>query len=348
LRWLFCFVSLSLPSDSSMNRSASPSESRPVVLAVDVMGGDGTAKTRLAACRQFLKQRPEARLRAFVTRDFMAQVADGEADSRLQLVACDSAVGMNESPVHALRHGRDSTLACAIRDLKQHSSVCLSAGNTGALVAFARHFLTPLPGIQKPALAAFLPSPIDKTLFLDAGASVSADSEQLLQFGLMGSALMRSLGNKPKPAVALLNIGTESIKGNDTIWQADRLLQASRLNYRGYCEGTDLFAGQFDVIVTEGFVGNVALKSSEGMARFMLETGCWHTRIPFVRRFFHQVSRLNPARHNGAVLLGFDDLIVKSHGACDIKSYISALASAWELANRQVINELKIHLENLI
>jgi len=325
LRWLFCFVSLSLPSDSSMNRSASPSESRPVVLAVDVMGGDGTAKTRLAACRQFLKQRPEARLRAFVTREFMAQVADGEADSRLQLVACDSAVGMNESPVHALRHGRDSTLACAIRDLKQHSSVCLSAGNTGALVAFARHFLTPLPGIQKPALAAFLPSPI-----------------------VMGSALMRSLGNKPKPAVALLNIGTESIKGNDTIWQADRLLQASRLNYRGYCEGTDLFAGQFDVIVTEGFVGNVALKSSEGMARFMLETGCWHTRIPFVRRFFHQVSRLNPARHNGAVLLGFDDLIVKSHGACDIKSYISALASAWELANRQVINELKIHLENLI
>ncbi len=329
--------------------SASAQQPAPVTLAVDVMGGDGTAENRLAACRQFLAQQPDARLRVFATRDFVAKTANAGNDPRLQLVACDSAIGMNESPIHALRHGRHSTLACAINDLKHNnSSVCLSAGNTGALVAFARHFLTPLAGIQKPALAAFLPSPAGKTLFLDAGASVSTDSEQLLQFGLMGSALMRSLAGKPQPAVALLNIGTEPIKGNDTIWQTDRLLQASRLNYQGYCEGSDLFTGQFDVIVTEGFVGNVALKTGEGMARFMLETGCWHSRIPFLRRFFQQASHLNPTRHNGAVLLGFEDLIVKSHGACDIKSYISALASAWELAKRQVINDLKIHLENLI
>ncbi len=328
--------------------SASAQQPAPVILAVDVMGGDGAAEDRLAACRQFLAQQSDARLRVFATRDFVAKTAGAGDDPRLQLVACDSAIGMNESPIHALRHGRHSTLACAINDLKHNSSVCLSAGNTGALVAFARHFLTPLAGIQKPALAAFLPSPVGKTLFLDAGASVSTDSEQLLQFGLMGSALMRSLAGKPQPAVALLNIGTEPIKGNDTIWQADRLLQASRLNYQGYCEGLDLFTGQFDVIATEGFVGNVALKTGEGMARFMLETGCWHSRIPFLQRFFQQASHLNPARHNGAVLLGFEDLIVKSHGACDIKSYISALALAWELAKRQVINDLKIHLENLI
>ncbi len=320
------------------------------VMAVDVMGGDGPADARLEACRKFLRQQPQARIRAFVTRDFYQHVTALKTveNTRLTLIACDNAVAMDEPPSRALRHGRESTLACAIADLGKHSQVCLSAGNTGALVAFARYFLTALPGIQKPALGAFLPTPSGRTLLLDAGASVSADSEQLLQFGMMGSALMRALGTAGKPAVSLLNIGREAIKGHDTIWQANQLLQSSRLNYQGYCEGTDLFTGHHAVIVSEGFAGNVALKSSEGMARYMLESGCWQTRIPVLRRFLQHSSRLHPARHNGAILLGFEKPVVKSHGACDINSYISALSSAWRLACGRVMADFKTHLENLI
>lgn len=319
-----------------------------MTLAVDVMGGDGPAHARFAACRQFLRQHPGARLRAFVSESFLDEIGSQADQPRLELIPCATTIGMDESPTRALRRGRESTLACAIADINQHSAACLSAGNTGALVAFARHYLSALPGIEKPALGAFLPSPSGKTLLLDAGAAVSANSEQLLQFGLMGTALMRNLADKEHPTVALLNIGTEPIKGNDTIWQANRLLNESSLNYQGYCEGTALFAGDYDVIVTEGFVGNVALKSSEGMARFMLTTGCWQARIPLLRRFFQQTSRLNPGRHNGAVLLGFDSLVVKSHGACDIKSYTSALASAWQLTTGAVIDAMKTHLENLL
>lgn len=325
---------------------------QPVTLAVDVVGGDGPAHQRLQACLHFLRQHPAARVRAFITHDLPQIPAAARQHPRLQLIDCDQAIAMDEAPGRALKYGRESTLARAVADIRENSQACLSAGNTGALVAFARYFLPALPGIQKPALAAFLPTLTGRSLFLDAGASVGANSEQLLQFAQMGSAFMQSMADPAqsaeRPRIALLNIGTESIKGNDTIWQANALLAESGLNYSGYCEATALFDGDHDVIVTEGFVGNVALKSAEGMARFMLAKGCWHSRIPLIGRRLKQSSRLDPGRHNGAVLLGFDGLIVKSHGACDIKSFTSALTSAWQLANQSVIIATKSHLENLL
>ncbi len=324
--------------------------SRPdgsVVIAVDLMGGDGDAGVRLRACLRFLRQHPRARLRLFIEEAFLNSHTDGIHHPRLELIPCGCSVAMDESPSKALRRKQDSSLARAVADVGHGSQAFLSAGNTGAVIAFARHFQPLLPGVEKPALVAFLPSPAGSTLFLDVGASVSADSEQLLQFGLMGAAMAQALRPDSQPRVALLNIGTETIKGHDTIWQADRLLRESGLQYAGYCEGFDLFSGRFDVIVTEGFVGNVALKSCEGMAHHLLQANRWLPRLPLLRRFA-TIPALHPSRHNGAVLLGFDALLVKSHGACDIKSYLSALRSCWDLACRQILGDLKIHLENTL
>jgi len=215
----------------------------------------------------------------------------------------------------------------------------VSAGNTGALMAVSRFVLKTLPGIDRPAIASTLPSRNGRTYMLDLGANVDCSAEHLLQFGIMGSALVAAIEHKDRPSVGLLNIGEEDIKGNDVVKQAGELLRASGLNFRGNVEGDDIYKGTVDVVVCDGFVGNVALKTSEGLAKLIGD----QLRSEFKKSVFTRLAgvfslpvlralkrTLDPRRYNGASLLGLNGVIIKSHGSADVFSFEQAILKAAE------------------
>ena len=239
----------------------------------------------------------------------------------------------------------------AIQQVKEgHAQAAVSAGNTGALMAIARYLLKTLDGIERPAIATQMPNARGgATTVLDLGANVDCTAEHLLQFAVMGSALVAAVDGKAEPTVGLLNIGEEAIKGNDSVKQVAELLRASSLNFHGNVEGNDIFKGTVDVVVCDGFVGNVLLKTSEGLASMMsdfikqeftrgpLSKLAALVAMPVLQRFKH---RVDPRRYNGAALLGLRGLVFKSHGSADAFAFENALARAYDAARNRLLDRV--------
>jgi glycerol-3-phosphate acyltransferase PlsX len=269
---------------------------------------------------------------------------------RLRIRHASEVVSMDEPPAQALRFKKDSSMRVAIDLVKSgEADACVSAGNTGALMATARFVLKMLPGIDRPAIATTMPTVKGHVLMLDLGANVDCTAEHLLQFGVMGSMLVAALENKSNPTVGLLNIGQEEIKGNEMVKQAADMMRGSSLNFYGNVEGDDIFKGTTDIVVCDGFVGNVALKTSEGLAK-MISTLLrqefrrnWKTKLaglvalPVMHAF---KKRVDPRRYNGASLLGLRGVVIKSHGSADRFSYEQAIETAFEEARSNVLKRI--------
>jgi glycerol-3-phosphate acyltransferase PlsX len=316
-----------------------------VRIAVDCMGGDHGLSVTVPASISFLGRHPEASCFLVGVKSeieaSLSSVGVTELEGRLSIVPATSVVGMDEAPAQALRGKRDSSMRVAVDLVKDgRADGCISAGNTGALMAISRFVLKMLDGIDRPAIATQLPNMRGgATTMLDLGANVDCEPFHFLQFGLMGAALVTALDGKTSPTVGLLNIGEEVIKGNDVVKQAAELLRQSPLNFIGNVEGNDIYEGRVDVIVCDGFVGNVALKTSEGLARMlgqmireefgrsMLSRAAAVCAMPVLKRF---KRRVDPGRYNGACLVGLKGVVVKSHGSADALGFEAALQRAFD------------------
>jgi glycerol-3-phosphate acyltransferase PlsX len=319
-----------------------------ITIALDAMGGDHGIAVTVPAALAALKDEPELRLTLVGRPDDLAGELKrrhaGESE-RLVIHPASEVVGMDEPPAQALRGKKDSSMRVAINLVKEGAAqAAVSAGNTGALMATARFVLKTLAGIDRPAIVTTLPTVHGHVHMLDLGANVDCTPEQLLQFAIMGSILVSAVEGKERPTVALLNIGAEDIKGNEVVKKAHDLLRASPLNYVGYAEGDEIYTGTADVIVCDGFVGNVALKTSEGLARMMAH----FMRDEFRRNVFTKLAglvalpvlrafrwRLDPRRYNGATLIGLNGTVIKSHGGADALAFRHAIHEAVaEVRNR--------------
>jgi glycerol-3-phosphate acyltransferase PlsX len=311
------------------------------VIAVDAMGGDHGPSVTVPACLDFLASHPDATLLLVGIADALqAEFArhGAAAHARAEIMPATEVVGMDEDIRTAIRTKRNSSMRVAIDLVKNgRAQACVSAGNTGALMGTAKFVLKTLPGIDRPAICGVLPTRKGVVYVLDLGANAECGPEHLLQFAVMGAALVEAVEERSRPSVGLLNIGSEEIKGNDTVKKAGELLKASPLNFHGNVEGNDIYAGTTDVVVCDGFTGNVALKASEGLARMMGEfikeeyTRNFLTRLaafvsmPVIKAFRRRVDH---RRYNGATLLGLRGIVVKSHGSADRLAFATALARA--------------------
>ena len=322
-------------------------------IAVDCMGGDHGASVTLPACKRFLDQHPQARLVLVGLPDALA----GMSGPRVTIVAASEVVGMDDSIEVALRRKRDSSMRVAVQQVRDgQAQAAVSAGNTGALMA--RYLLTTCDGIDRPAIATQLPKARGgATTVLDLGANVDCAAAHLLQFAVMGSALVSALGDVTQPTVGLLNIGEEVIKGNDVIKKAGELLRAAGragdLNFVGNVEGNDIFKGDVDIVVCDGFVGNVALKATEGVAAMiggflraefsrnpltrLAALAAYPVLAAFKRRVDHR-------RYNGAALLGLKGLVFKSHGSADQFAFEQALARAYDAARNNLLDRVQARI----
>jgi glycerol-3-phosphate acyltransferase PlsX len=279
-------------------------------------------------------------------------------NEQISIKHASETVEMHELPSRALRKKKDSSMRVAINMVQEGAAhACVSAGNTGALMAISRFVLKMLPGIDRPAICSTMPALERHTHLLDLGANVDSSSEQLLQFAVMGSELASAAENIDNPTVALLNIGSEEMKGNDRVKLAATLLGESHLNYVGFAEGTDIYSGKFDVIVCDGFVGNIALKASEGVAALMSQ----HAKNTFQKSFYGKLAalvtmpvlrdirrKLDPRRYNGASLLGLRGIVVKSHGSADKLSFAHAIEEAIVEVEKNVPERISARLEKLL
>ncbi|MEQ1881048.1 MAG: phosphate acyltransferase PlsX [Burkholderiales bacterium] len=331
-----------------------------VVLAVDCMGGDHGIAVTVPAALNFLRDAQDATVMLVGDADAIRhelKTRGTHEDHRVQILAAKEVVAMDEAPASALRNKRESSMRLAIDLVKERqAAACVSAGNTGALMAMSRFVLKMLPGVDRPAIASFLPTQRGRTCMLDLGANVDCSAEHLLQFAVMGASLVSAVDHIETPSVGLLNIGEEEIKGNEVVKQAAELLRESGLNFYGNIEGTDIYKGTTDVIVCDGFVGNVALKTSEGLAQMLglylrQEFGRnWFTRLsgafalPVIRAFRRRVDH---RRYNGASLLGLKGIVVKSHGSADSFAFEIAIRRAYEEARYNVLEQIGKHMTTL-
>ena len=327
-------------------------------IAVDCMGGDHGLAVTLPACRNFLEKHPDARLILVGLPGSM----DGFSHARAKIIAAAEVVGMDDSLEVALRRKKDSSMRVAIQQVKDGAAqAAVSAGNTAALMAISRYLLKTLDGIDRPAIAGQIPNAKGRaTTVLDMGANVDCSAEHLLQFAIMGSALVSVLSDIENPTVGLLNIGEESIKGNEVIKEAGELLRAASkagdFNFYGNVEGNDIFKGTSDIVVCDGFVGNVALKASEGLATMIVD----FLKIEFSRNIFTKISavaaypviaalkkRMDHRRYNGGALLGLRGLVFKSHGSADELAFEYALARAYEAARHELLKRVQIRIAHV-
>jgi len=309
-----------------------------VTLSIDAMSGDHGHPVAVKAARAVLHNRPdlrlilvgdEARLKPSLAANKLAD------DPRVSIQHASEVVEMDELPSKALRNKKDSSMRVAIDLVKAgRAQAAVSAGNTGALMATARFVLKMLPGIDRPAIITAIPSVDGHTYMLDLGANAECTAEQLFQFAVMGSALVTAVNGIDKPRVGLLNIGEEEIKGGEVIKQAASLIAAGGLNYVGFIEGDDIFLDPVDLVVCDGFVGNVALKTGEGVAKligkFLKEefSANWLHRLAAVAAYpalKNLGRRIDPRRHNGASFLGINGIVIKSHGGTDALGFAHAI-----------------------
>lgn len=321
------------------------------------MSGDLGAEVVVRAAHACLQRHPNLRLilvgDAAVLEDLVARVIGKEP--RLSIRAASEVVGMSESPVEALRRKKDSSMRVAINLVKSgDAAACVSAGNTGALMATAKYVLKMLPGIDRPAILTELPAIGGTVHMLDLGANTACSAEQLFQFGLMGSIVTSDIRRMDKPRVALLNIGVEDTKGHDTVKDAAALMQASSLNYVGYIEGNEIFSGKADVVVTDGFTGNVALKTMEGTVGLVT----YYLKSAFTANLFAKLqallarpvlknlaARTDSRKYNGASLVGLNGIVIKSHGGADTKAFEHAIETALVEVKNQVPRQIGNLLE---
>jgi glycerol-3-phosphate acyltransferase PlsX len=326
-----------------------------ITIAVDCMGGDHGAKVTLPACRQFLERHPDVELLLVGLADSLA----GFTHPRARIVPATEVVTMDDPLEVALRRKKDSSMRVAIQQVKDGAAqAAVSAGNTGALMAISRYVLKTLDGIDRPAIAGQIPNATGgATTVLDLGANVDCEPEHLLQFAVMGSALVAALTENENPTVGLLNIGEEAIKGNDTIKRTGELLRAAGaagdLNFIGNVEGNDIYKGVADLVVCDGFVGNVALKASEGVATMIVN----FLKAEFSRNLLTKMaalvaypvlsalkSRMDYRRHNGGALLGLRGLVFKSHGSADAFAFEQALNRAYDAARHQLLDRVQARI----
>ena len=328
-----------------------------ITVAIDAMGGDYGPRVTIPAALALLKQDSELKvilvgLNDAIEAELRAQKT--KLNSRLSIHHASELVSMDESPQSALKNKKDSSMRVAINLVKDgHADACVSAGNTGALMATSRFVLKTLPGIDRPAIAGVLPSKSGMTHMLDLGANADCTPEHLLQFAIMGSVLVSCVRNKPKPTVGLLNIGSEDIKGNEVVKQTAELLKVSNLNFYGNVEGDDIYKGTTDLVVCDGFVGNVALKTSEGLANLIAGFLKEEFKKNPITKLMALISmpvlsafrkRLDPRCYNGASFLGLRGIVVKSHGGADAFAFRHAIIKAVEEARSGVLELISEHL----
>ncbi|MDM0058323.1 phosphate acyltransferase PlsX [Variovorax sp. J22G47] len=326
-----------------------------ITLAVDCMGGDHGPRVTLAACRAFLERHPEASLLLVGA----PAALEGLKHPRARVVGASEVVGMDDPIEIALRRKKDSSMRVAIQQVKDGAAqAAISAGNTGALMAIARYLLKTLDGIDRPAIAPQLPnSKGGATTVLDLGANVDCDAADLLQFAVLGSALVSALTGNDSPSVGLLNVGEEAIKGSEVIKKASQLLRSAAdtgdLNFYGNVEGNDIFKGTTDIVVCDGFVGNVALKATEGVASMIVDFLRQEYSAGIFSKFAAIVSypvlkslknRLDHRRYNGAALLGLRGLVFKSHGSADEVAFGHALDRAYDAARNNLLERVRARI----
>ncbi|WP_177198065.1 phosphate acyltransferase PlsX [Nitrosomonas communis] len=331
-----------------------------ITMAIDCMGGDYGPHVTVPSAVKYLHSDPEVDIILVGIPDVIEaelRALDMPLSSRMRLHAASEVVGMDEPPALALRNKKDSSMRVAINLVKNgEAQACISAGNTGALLATSRFVLKTIHGIDRPALAVVLPTIKGHTYILDLGANVNCTAEHLLQFGMMGAMLVSSVENKKDPSIGLLNIGEEDIKGNEVVKQAAELLRDSGLNFYGNIEGNDIYKGTTDVVVCDGFVGNVALKTSEGVAQ-MLAT---FLRQEFKRNIFTKFAgfvalpvinafkrRVDHREYNGASLLGLRGIVIKSHGSADKHAFCAAIKRGAEEVRGGMLCHISKHIAEL-
>jgi glycerol-3-phosphate acyltransferase PlsX len=332
-----------------------------LTLALDAMGGDHGPHVVVSAALSVLAEQPDLTLILVGDQDILAKellAQHAKTSDRLQIQHASQRVEMHEPPSQALRGKKDSSMRVAIDLVKAgRAQACVSAGNTGALMATARYVLKTLPGIDRPAIISALPTMTGHTHMLDLGANVDSTAEHLFQFAVMGSVLTSAVDNIERPRVGLLNIGEEEIKGNETVKEAARMLAASDIHYVGFVEGDDIYKGSVDVVVCDGFIGNVALKTSEGVAKMISH----YMKQEFKRSIFTRSvalvampvlkafrAKIDPRQYNGASLVGLQGIVIKSHGCADVFSFANAIKEAVTEVKKDVPQRISKQLESFL
>ena len=332
-------------------------------IALDAMSGDYGPHIIVSAALKVLSQNDDLQF-IFVGDEAVLKQELGhqppQVIQRISITHATQRVEMDDPPSRALRNKRDSSMRIAINLVKEgKADACVSAGNTGALMATARYVLKTLPGIDRPAIITALPNMQGTcTHVLDLGANIDTAPEHLFQFAVMGSVLTQAVDNLPNPRIGLLNIGQEEIKGNERVKEAAKLIaSSSNINYIGFVEGDDIYKGNVDVVVCDGFVGNVALKTTEGVAKMISHyvkqsfTQNWLTRLaaivslPIINNLR---NKIDPRRYNGASLLGLRGIVIKSHGSADILSFSYAIKEALVEVQKNVPSQIKQQLGILL
>lgn len=325
------------------------------------MGGDHGPDIIIPAAVSALKRHPNVKLILVGDENVLKaklQTHQLENETRLEIHHASQQVAMDESPALALRGKKDSSMRVAINLVKDGTAAaCVSAGNTGALMATAKFVLKTLRGIDRPAIISALPTTKGHTYMLDLGGNVDSSAEQLVQFAIMGSVLAESIEGRKNPSIGLLNIGSEDIKGNEQVKKAANLLNETDLNYAGFVEGDGLYRGEVDVVVCDGFVGNIALKSSEGVVHMMKH----YLRESFTRNIFtkligliaspvlkHFSNQLDPRAYNGANFIGLNGIVIKSHGGADEVGFANAIHIAILEAELDVPKNISEHLDVIL
>ncbi|MCH9771725.1 MAG: phosphate acyltransferase PlsX [Betaproteobacteria bacterium] len=327
-------------------------------ISVDAMGGDFGPPVTVPASLKILKKYENISIILVGDSDKITKILKKKKSlnhPRISVHPTTQVVGMDELPQTALKNKKDSSMRVSINLVKEGAAdACVSAGNTGALMATARFVLRMLPGIDRPAISSELPSDNGTTCMLDLGANADCTPEQLLQFGIMGSILTNVLHKKNNPSIGLLSNGSESMKGSEVVKKSAELFRDSHLNFYGNVEGDDIFKGTTDVVVCDGFTGNISLKTTEGLAKMMANfltlefKRNWLTKIsaiialPVLKRF---KKRLDPRRYNGASFLGLNGIVVKSHGGADEFAFIHALETTISESENDVISKIKDQLK---
>lgn len=336
----------------------------PVLIALDAMGGDAGPAVVVPAALKALQLYPNLQLILVGDETVVGEYLrkhQGINYPRLSIVHASQIVGMDEKPSNALRMKKDSSMRVAINLVKEgKAQACVSSGNTGALMATAKFVLKTLPGIDRPAIMAKLPTIKKNTQVrvLDLGANVDSTPQNLVEFAVMGSVVAKAVGNIAEPTVGLLNVGEEEVKGNTLVKETAALLENyTGIRYIGFVEGDDIFKGTADVVVCDGFVGNVMLKTTEGVLKMLSK----YVKDAFTRNWFTKLSALavmhiikkigkslDPSEYNGASLLGLNGIVIKSHGSANQKSFLSAIREAMEEVERDVSSRIHDEVAELL
>lgn len=331
------------------------------VISLDAMGGDFGAPVVIEGANIALQRRPQLSFVLYGDESTVNQSLEKfpKLAARSKVINCDIHIAMDDKPSKALRAGRGkSGMWRAIEAVKSgDAAVCISAGNTGALMAMARFCLRTMPGIDRPAMAALWPTTKGESIVLDVGANVGATADQLIDFALMGSAMARALYGLKRPTVGLLNIGVEEVKGQEDVREAGQILRSAdmdSLDYHGFVEGDDIGLGTVDVVVTEGFSGNIALKTAEGTAKQIgsyLRSAMSRTLMAkigymFAKNAFTQLrEKMDPRKVNGAVFLGLNGVVIKSHGGTDAEGYAAAIEMGHDMVTNEIMGKISADLK---